>query len=359
MGDKMKILYIANDSVNHAVSIINELAKLGHKVVAHTMSYDYYDSNREIITHKNVTLYPRSDDSLVNPKLFFEQFRETGFDLVFTSTVRTAHLGHMIKKHLNIPWVSMILDVPTHLIKKQPERAMMWKQHFPLLKQADTIVFNTEIARDEFFKFTKVKYPNSNIIIYPTNLPEEFYKAGIGHPLKGDAKYVVSVCRLTPEKNCKIIPKALSLTKEKYNYVAIGPDQGELEEIKVRCAKEGIPFTHYSGISGKEKMDLIKHSVMMIYPQETEYIGGLPPYEGMFVGKPVLCPNYKVLHDLYGSNVCYYKKNDEKSLAIAIDYLATNDFGDAYNSVAEFAKRVCNYEVMANGLLKVFEDVLE
>jgi len=351
----MNILYIALDSLNHSIRICNEIVEKGHTITLVAMDEDYYD-NRNIPLHdKRITLIQDTLDNLENPDTFPFHKIKGRYDLIFGSTVRCSAVCNELKKRLKIPWYNMLLDMPTHLIINNADRRELWEKAFlPLLDDADKILVNTNIAKSEYLRIIGKRAKPCEVLTYPTHLPKEFYKSGIGK--KGD--YVVSVGRLTTTKNFVIIPIAISMLKGINKYVAIGPNKGELYNIKQTCNKYGVEFEHYQDISGKDKMKLIRDSAMMVYPQRTEYIGGLPPYEGMFCGKPVICTQYKVLMDLYKSNALYFIPGSSLELAKNISFVMGMKDGfykEMGETAAKYAKIEASYEKFANGLINFLE----
>jgi len=355
----MNLLYIALDAKNYALRICNEMAKQGHKITCMVLNKDFFDNEVKIDMEENITVFELQQKEFYKADIFlkkyFEHIKNANVDAIFGVSILATPIVDYLATLLKKPKYMMLLDVPIDLIEKEPARKRDWGYHVPLLKRMNDVIFSTKIARDEFNRVYGKYYPNDNIVTYPTFLPEKFFKSGI----KNDEGYIVSACRLTPTKNCIIIPYAMSKLKTVNTYVAIGKDGGQLKQIRHACEKFGINFVHYDGITDERKFEIIKGASMMIYPQDSKYIGGLAPFEGMFVGIPVIVPNLKVLKDLYQGNCSYFDNGGIYSLATQIAMLSLlkkEYLIDRLEISAEFSKQEVSFEKAAKGILNVLEE---
>jgi glycosyltransferase involved in cell wall biosynthesis len=279
------------------------------------------------------------------------------YDFIFGSHSTTAPVVKEIADLLNLPSGVMLLDIPTDLIMADPQREFYWNMWFPYLKKVNLVITNTKVAREEFIKFTGRFIPEENVIPYGINILEDFDKRGLN--VKGD--YVISVCRLTDKKNCILIPKALNKLDIGLGYVAVGRDSGQLKAIKNYCEENNVEFKHYPLISERDKFTLIENSSMLIYPQDSEYIGGLSPFEAMYCGKPAIVPYLKVLIDLYGDSAFYFKNNDEYDLANVISIIHSykrSILKSRLLSANAYAKQEALYPIMAKRLMDLLEKEL-
>jgi glycosyltransferase involved in cell wall biosynthesis len=357
----MRILYLAMESSNWVINLCNKFCELGNTVTCIIQTLDDYDKENPLPEHEDLKViripYAAFTTPLVFEKTVLPKIRDDKYDIVFGSHTPVSPIAQALANMYKIPYGIMILDIPTDLMRNERWRMMQWEFWFPILKTANTIIFNTHVARDEYEKYTHQYFPDDFVIPYGTNFPEKHRKSG--KDIKGD--YVISVCRLTKLKNCSLIPKALSHLSSIKKYVAIGRDCGELKEIKELCDKHVIEFEHYSEISEDKKYELIRDSAMMIYPQSTEYIGGLAPFEAMWVNKPVLVPNLKVLRELYSNFPIYFDNNDELDLAESISFIYALRESIKYKLVHNadmYAESVASYDKMAKDMLKIMEKVL-
>jgi glycosyltransferase involved in cell wall biosynthesis len=347
----MKILWVAGEATNWAIGYCRELAELGNEVLLVGNSEDLYDRENLNPGKVKVKLLPFKDFNFMN---IIKITKDDKFvpDVVFGSHIITTFNVWQVANTLKKPWGMMVLDIPSDLLKYDRKRMKLWNAYFDVLKQADSIIFNTEVARDEFFKYTNNYI--TNVFPYAFNIPEEYIKKKINTEPEN---YVVSVCRLTSIKNCGIIPIVIAHLKDKPKYIAIGRDGGKLEEIQSLCKQFGVEFEHKPDVSEEEKFKLIYNAKALIYPQDSEYIGGLSPFEAMSVGTPALVSDYKILRDLYERNVLYSRNILELAQQIAFTINLNKKHGVVLDDL-ELAKQFAiknNYITMANKINTVLE----
>lgn len=305
MGRRMNILYLGGESGNWIVNLCNSLSKLGNIVTCVIQDSDKYEDVKPL---PNVTLISLKPDNF-NEKQIYYKILNKSFDVIMGSHVNVLKQTMDLAKILNLPWGFMVLDVPKDLIEYDRQRQKLWDNYIEALKQADLLIFNTPQALKAYQEISgqQIELNCGPPIVYAFNQIEEYKNSG--SKIKGD--YVLSICRLTPLKNCVIIPEALGLLEQPKKYIAIGRDGGQLNQIRESCIKYGIEFIHKENITDQEKFELIKNSLCLVYPQVSEYIGGLSPFESMYCGKPTIVPDIKVLSDLYLKYTKYYNNTVE------------------------------------------------
>ena len=355
----MKILYVAAESSNWVINLCNELAELGNEITCVTQDLDEYDKENPIPVHNNVTRVNLPFSTFVDPNKLVVELDEimkyNMFDIVFGSHAPVCPAVLVAANKNKTKCGFMLLDIPTDLMEVQEARRKQWDFWFKFLTQADLMITNTHIARDEFTRLTDIELDDSHVITYGTNMPVEFNL--FGKTMKQD--YVVSVCRLTPVKNCILIPKALNKLKElDLAYIAVGRDSGQLEEIKKYCEENEIRFEHHNMVSESDKFKLISNATALVYPQSTEFIGGLSPFEGMYAGTSVIVPGLKVMLDLYHEHATYFENNSADDLARTIKNATKRiDPGKLVNA-NEYAKKEASFKTMARKLnIKMKETV--
>jgi len=357
----MRILYIAAESANWVINLCNKFCELGHQVTCIVQDSDEYDKDNPIKTHNNLTRFDIPFNTFLNVERMYHiisKHLERGeFDIAFGSHIPIAvPLVGAAKQHC-VPCGIMLLDIPIDLMKIQDWRRDNWKKLTPFIKGADLKIVNTHVAADELAVLTKTVLPEENNITYGINMPEIFNFTGVNK--RGD--YVISVCRLTPMKNCLLIAKALDKVKHLgLKYVAIGRNGGQLDEIAAYCKSHSIDFEHYNTVSEIRKFELIEESAMLIYPQDSEYIGGLSPFEAMYVGKPALVPNLKVMSDLYNDNANYFTNNDEDALGKLIEDIHNTpleSMEEELKTANEYCIENASFQQMAEKMISRMEQV--
>jgi len=353
----MKILYLGGESANWVVNLCNELCTLGHEVTCVTQGLDEYDSENPVDLHKNLKkINVDYKDFMVADRMknkLIVTLTNEKFDIIVGSHAPVSTAVSELSKLLGIPYVIMLLDIPTDLMRTARFRTMTWFKWFESMKFADGIIFNTYVARDEYQKYTGQYFDDSYVIPYAINMPEEYDNSGID--IKGD--YVLSVCRLTDIKNCGEIALALAHLEKPLKYIAVGRDRGALANMKEACGHYNIPFEHREMVTEKEKFELIKNCAMLIYPQQTEYIAGLSPLEAMYCGKPALVRNYKILRDLYGRHAVYYN-NTAASLADTISIIRgihKRIIKPKLEEANKYVKQIASFKLMATRMNDVLK----
>jgi hypothetical protein len=351
----MRILYIAGESANWVINLCNEMCKQGHEVTCVVQQLDEYDKDNIIVNHPNLTRINVDYSIMFSPEKMLQKILALNktFDIVYGSHTPVSPTINHIARTLSLPWGIMILDIPTNQINEERGRALQWQYWFDIMKYANSITFNTYVARDEYYNFTHQWFPDENVITYAVNIPERFYKSGID--IKGD--YVVSAFRLTTQKNANLITRALSRLNLPLKQVVIGRDNGDLKEIKKIAENNNIEVIHKEMVTEEEKYELIKNSLCLVYPQKSAYIGGLSPWEGMIIGKSTIVSDYKVLHDMFGEHAIYVDPDNEEDLAKEIAFIYAEKRVSNLKMLQHYLHALdsANFKDMAKGLLKVFE----
>jgi len=360
----MKILYLAAESANWVISLCNEFCKNGHEVTCVVQDSDEYDKDNSVEEHENLTRVNVSMEHFFIPakmkSALAKELTTKKFDIVFGSHAPVSSSVKEISEMKGIPWGIMLLDIPKDLMERDRKRMLQWTGWFDMLKYANQIIFNTHVARDVYYDYTKQWFSNDNVITYGTAFKPEYFKAG--KDIKGD--YIVSMCRLTNVKAVSNITIALAPLNVPLKQVVVGRDRGDLENIKYISNQHSVEIEHYENVTENEKYELIKNSAMVIYPQRSEYIGGLNPWEAMYVGKPVICYDYKVLKDLYGNDgVQYVDKNAGNGLSrkiLEVYYLKEEFKDEAFrlNENAEYAADEASFKTMAERMELVFQKMV-
>lgn len=344
------------ESANWVINICSELTRLGHSVTCVVQELDTYEP---IVSVPGLNIIKFEYDIFLNPKKFISNIKPhiaERFDIIFGSHVPTSPIVKELGNIYNSPWGIMVLDIPTDIITRDFYRRKMWATWFDTIKYADVIIFNTEIARDEFKKYTGFYISDKNVIPYATNFIPKYKLSGFGN----DNNYVISVCRFVQQKNQIIIPMALSLLKNKIKYIGIG--HGDIQYINMvreECVRHKIEFEHIQNITDEKKFEYIKNSSVLIYPQNTEYIGGLSPFEGLYVGKPTLVPDLPVHKSLFNTYPIYFKNNNPYSLAekIIISKETIPNIEHVTRG-ANHANNVASYNTMVKNIINVIRETI-
>ena len=354
----MNILYVGAESANWIVMLCNEICKLGHTVTCIVQTHDEYDKQNPVKPHQNLRIFDIPFNTFLNierlHRIISKHLENGKYDIVFGSHAPISPAVVKASKDFDIPSGIMLLDIPTDLMNEDPWRMNLWKTAFPWIKNADLIITNTEVCAGEVYNFLNRTLDKEDVITYGIHQHPLFKKTGINT----EKPYVVSVCRLSPIKNCILIPKALKEANLELKYVAVGKDYGQLSEITKYCEENEIEFEYLGSVSEYKKFEIIQNASMLIYPQKTPYIGGLSPFEAMYVGTPSIVPNLQIFKDLYEDNSYFFNNNDEKSLAKTITSVYNNKDAIFLEKAHLYALEESSFSTMAKKLIERMKTVI-
>ena len=280
----MKIMFVTPSmyfgGAERVMSLLcNEGVRVGNEVVLTIM-----DDNR-------VVSYP------LDEKVQIEFMQSARFDRIgnlntLIKTLRNIIISHkpdviisffnatmtfvwLAARNLSIPLIFSERNDPNNNIKGWKSKLL---QHCAL-KKSDHIVFQTEGARSYYGKKVRKK---SSVITNPfstDNLPGDY--------LGEREKTIVSVGRLSPQKNQKLLIEAFALVEKKYpeyNLVIYG--EGPLrKELEALIEEKGLAEKVFLPGSYKNVLEKIKSASLFAFSSDFE---GLPNalIEAMAVGLP-------------------------------------------------------------------------
>ena len=314
----MNILYIGEETRNWVVTLCNELVPLGHTITAVVKKYDEYDDNNKIEAVDGVTLVEVDDDAYFKPDTVANLLDNIEqYDIVYGSHIIACLPVVHIGKKYNIPYGIQVLDIPLDLIEAQPQRKANWKVYTEVLKDCKTMTFIIPQARDAWKDLTGQYYDDSHLITYPICVSEEYKGVGIDC----DDNYIISFCRVTPQRNVAQATASLAQLKNDTKQVVIGKNQGGLDRVMAIANKYGVKVMYEKEVPETEKWELIKNASVVVHTQLSEYLGGLNVWEGMYIGTPTLAYDVDLLKDLYKEHAFYAKRDTPNSYTHMLAYL--------------------------------------
>lgn len=233
---------------------------------------------------------------------------------------------------LKNPVIISLRDDPATEYKSTFRRKLMYH----LVKYANGIVFQTKEAGDFFNEDIQKK---STIIPNPIN--EDF----IGTPFQGERdKTIVSVGRLTPQKNHELLINSYSnISKKHEDYKLYIYGEGELRDDLKRKIKELNleEKVFLKGVSNNIKEEIFKSSVFVLSSNHEGMPNAL--MEAMALGLPVIStncpcggPNFLIEDKVNGLLV---EVGNQKEMECAIDHLLSKP--DYANAIGEEANKIC------------------
>lgn len=245
--------------------------------------------------------------------------------------------------------VCMFLDYPAHVVDDRSslsynfEYSQRYYYWMDAANQLDDIVFNNSVAVDyykkKFNKEAKLLWYSISTenVVKPTHIKED---------------YIVSCNRLIHYKGTDLLIDALSRLNYKYKHIGVS---GNLKEVFLkRCNhlfKEKFEF--FERCDENKKIELMSKAVMLVYPQITDWIGGLSILEAYSVKTPTICFDYPVLRELYEDCTIYAKQKSVIDLRKKIcdlyeDEAMQKEFADKGH---ERYKKYFTKKVMAKNLM--------
>lgn len=137
----------------------------------------------------------------------------------------------------------------------------------------------------------------------------------------GSLPYFATVTSDEPRKNIAIFCKVAPQFRGKANFVIVGQVNGN---AYMDHEPEMYPNLHFTGyLDDERKTDVMRHSAGVIFPSFSEGFG-IPIVEGALFGRPVICSNLRVFHEVTRTQALYFDPNSPDELAARINELLAN-----------------------------------
>lgn len=172
----------------------------------------------------------------------------------------------------------------------------------------------------------------------------------------GSLPYFATVTSDEPRKNiavfCKISPKFW----DKANFVIIGEVNGN---AYMNHEPEMYPNLHFTGyLDDERKTDVIRHAAGVIFPSFSEGFG-IPIVEGALFGRPVICSNLRVFHEVTRMQALYFDPNNPEELAARINELLANPatYAESARRLREIVLERFSQPVMQQRLQHILSEI--
>jgi len=246
----------------------------------------------------------------------------------------------------------IFLDLPIHCIDgKDPvnynfEYAQRYYYWLTCGLELDSIIFNNSVAVEEF---KRLYNRDSKLVWYPV-VDDDYLNLYIVN--KSD--YVVGCNRLVPYKGTSLLVDALRRLPYRYKHISVSGDIKKFVQVTSQIlGKDRFSLIYQA--SEQDKMQIIADAYLIVYPQITEWVGGMSILEGMSVKTPGVCFDYSVLRELYDDCVLYVRKKSVTDMREQIKKLYEDK--DLYLDLQirgyERFKKYFMRKVMIENLLKV------
>lgn len=351
----MNILVFANGSLSVAgqeLKLSVEFAKLGHKV--HILCNDLnklFDVG-SIEEHENLIVYNEPYSQYRYKELYIED----KIDVCFGMDQSVAPFVAEYKLYTNVPSYCMFLDFPIHVIDSVDtltynfDYAQRYYYWISCALQLDGVIFNNAVAVEEFRRRYK---RDAHLVWYAISNDDALDKLSVTQPSKD---FFVGCNRLILYKGTDYTIKALKKLPYRYKHIFVSGDENHLNMLKSLCEEIDNEIIFYNKLGENEKMQMIYNARLLVYPQVTDWIGGLSIIEGWSVKTPGVCFDFPVLREIYGDAVLYAKQRSVVELRDQIRALYEDEELNKEMSQRGYDrfKKYFTRKTMAENLLKVF-----
>lgn len=284
-------------------------------------------------------------------------------DLVQTHLIYSGIIGRLIGKMAGVPVVST-----EHRIHdwKQRQNQIFSGLTLPF---ADTVIAVSKQVQYSFNPFEKLLlYTTPQEIIYNSSNPSLIHQ--MEHSMlksldesifNSAAPVIVSVGRLIPEKNHKILIKALPAVQSTYpdvNMVLVGDGElrGDLEQLAEQLdVSESVTITGW--IDHLEVGAILNNSDIYAMPSEHEGMG-IALVEAMFAGLPVLLSDIPVFREVAGDTAVYVQ-NDVRKWANQLIRVIETDMSERTEHAKRRASEMFRPDVVADRYDQTYQKVLQ
>lgn len=217
----------------------------------------------------------------------------------------------------------------------------------PFFKKLINLVTNTtvvnifstyEVALTKYIKQEKEKefILSSKLVVIPNCLDSGFISSVLNYQNKNtfrksykiEDRFIITVLsRLTREKNQNLVIEAmLELSKKYPNIILLIVGKGEdYEFLKKKVVSLNLEkyVKFFNQVSESEKIDFYSNTDLFIFPSLAEGFG-ITILEAMYCTSPILSSDLKVLKEVTGHKIDYFKSNNKKSLISKIKAFLDN-----------------------------------
>jgi glycosyltransferase involved in cell wall biosynthesis len=355
----MKILVFGNGSlslVQQERKIVVEFAKMGHSTYLLCNQINNNMDSGQIPSDSNLHIVtaPFSEYQFDNYMEYFQQIKP---DVCLGMDQSVSPFVAEFQEKMHIPSFCMVLDFPVHVIDgndvhnynfSYSQRFYYWMM---CCLNLTGVIFNNTVAVEEFYHRYKKE---SKLVWYGTSLDN--YHDSI--KVKATKNYVVGCNRIIRYKGTEYTLGALRKLPYPYKHIFVSADNNEFNNISMIANSMENDIKFYRAVGENEKMDLIYNAKLFVYPQVTEWIGGLGIIEGFSVKTPGICFDYPVLREIYGDGALYAKRKSVIDLRDKIKQLyEDNDLNDELSQKGyDRFKKYFTMKTMASNLLEVLSE---
>ena len=222
------------------------------------------------------------------------------------------------------------------------------------VKKSDVILTVSEFSKQEIIKYTNT---NKNIEIIYNGIEESWMDNNLSFDEKEN--YILYVGNVKPHKNLVRALKAFSLLKDNnIKFKIVGKKDGFItKDIEIdklaKHLKNRVEFTGY--VSDDELKKLYKKAKIFLFPSLYEGFG-IPPFEAMASGTPVISSNVASLPEVCGDSAYYVNPYDVNDIAKGMEtVLKDEELQKELIQKGLERVKLYSWEKSANKLIKIIE----
>lgn len=225
------------------------------------------------------------------------------------------------------------------------------------VKKAKRIIAVSEIVKQELL--INFKIPEEKISVIPGGVNQTFIDSvSLQNVNKNkDSPYILFVGVVAPYKNLTTLAKSFAYIDKKINLVIAGFFGKGSERSKQEINKLGSRVKILGFIKDDQELTrLYKNALCLVAPSLHESFG-LPVYEALAVGTPVVASDIPAFRHLEGNRlVTLFNSMDYKDLAEKVNFVISNRRSQAQiKAISKEIAKNYDWEAVAKQTLKVYK----
>lgn len=292
----------------HAWFLVETLAMLGHRVTV------YGDGVPDFL--HEFSYFSAHDRIRIETAPHFSHQMDDDHDVMFCIPDLVGHWAmyfHVISyvREHSCKLVLVSFETPNWKQLEQPDEYPVSEENGSLeaSRYADLILCNSRLSRDMARGFFTQSPAAFDYLCPPIHCR---IADAVPAPPKPDER-VLLISRFTPRyKNAHRFVEILSDACRGFEFVLLENglmNAATLEAYGAACSRYGASFRSARAVGEREKFELIKSSILTVYPSTFEGYG-LPPVESLYCEVPCVAFDLPVLRQVHGSDLIYARKGD-------------------------------------------------
>lgn len=374
----MRILFVtatyAPSTNGVVVSITNfkkELEKKGHEVTVVAPKYPKYNKKE-----KNIIRYASIPNPIIEDfpiplvpgiKSIYEIFKKGDFDIVHTHhPFYIGNFARVMAKRLKTPLVftyhTNYNDYSEEFVKVLPKEITKYYVNGHIdrfLKRCDLVIAPSRFIKNKILS----EYEKTNTTVIPTGITDLKKKNVSKKDLRDrlnlpkDKKLLLTVSRISPEKNVKTLIKMMQCLGDKHHLVVVG-DGATLSSLEKLARKLSLTdkITFTGRVRHKDVGRYYQSADIFVYASLTE-TQGLIFLEAEYFGLPIVSVQSSASEEWVRKDFGVLVANDSKKMAQKVKNLGKKNIREMGSRAQKFAKKY-TIDKMADRLILSYNKLL-